>query len=133
MSYEKYKENSIFSMSPVELLVLLYDECMKDLRKAHMALEDGDMTMFEEYVGKALKIIRYLINTLDMSVPVSRDLRRLYDYIIYDVSKVRASGKRMVDEIPRIIEIIQDLRDGFDGASRVVQDTHEVRQASIVG
>ncbi|MBP3198117.1 MAG: flagellar protein FliS [Butyrivibrio sp.] len=133
MSYEKYKENSIFSMSPVELLVLLYDECMKDLRKAHMALEDGDMTMFEEYVGKALKIIRYLINTLDMSVPVSRDLRRLYDYIIYDISKVRASGKRMVDEIPRIIEIIQDLRDGFDGASRVVQDTHEVRQASIVG
>ena len=133
MSYEKYKENSIFSMSPVELLVLLYDECMKDLRKAHMALEDGDMTMFEEYVGKALKIIRYLINTLDMSVPVSRDLRRLYDYIIYDVSKVRASGKRMVDEIPRIIEIIQDLRDGFDGASRLVQDTHEVRQASVVG
>ena len=133
MSYEKYKENSIFSMSPVELLVLLYDECMKDLRKAHMALEDGDMTMFEEYVGKALKIIRYLINTLDMSVPVSRDLRRLYDYIIYDVSKVRASGKRMVDEIPRIIEIIQDLRDGFDGASKVVQDTHEVRQTSVVG
>ncbi len=133
MSYEKYKENSIFSMSPVELLVLLYDECMKDLRKAHMALEDGDMTMFEEYVGKALKIIRYLINTLDMSVPVSRDLRRLYDYIIYDISKVRASGKRMLNEIPRIIEIIQDLRDGFDGASRVVQDTHEVRQASVVG
>ena len=133
MSYEKYKENSIFSMSPVELLVLLYDECMKDMRKAQMALEDGDMTMFEEYVGKALKIIRYLINTLDMSVPVSSDLRRLYDYIIYDVSKVRASGKRMLNEIPRIIEIIQDLRDGFDGASRVVQDTHEVRQASVVG
>ena len=133
MSYEKYKENSIFSMSPVELLVLLYDECMKDMRKAQMALEDGDMTMFEEYVGKALKIIRYLINTLDMSVPVSSDLRRLYDYIIYDVSKVRASGQRMLNEIPRIIEIIQDLRDGFDGASRVVQDTHEVRQASVVG
>jgi len=133
MAYEKYKENSIFSMSPVELLVLLYDECMKDLRKAHMALEDGDMTMFEDYVGKALKIIRYLINTLDMSVPVSSDLRRLYDYIIYDISKIRASGKRMVDEIPKIIEIIQDLRDGFDGASKVVQDTHEVRQTSVVG
>ncbi|SEA42761.1 flagellar protein FliS [Oribacterium sp. KHPX15] len=133
MSYEKYKENTLFSMSPVELLVLLYDECMKDLRKAHIALEDGDMTMFEEYVGKALKIIRYLINTLDMSVPVSSDLRRLYDYIIYDISKVRASGKRMAGEIPRIIEIIQDLRDGFDGASKVVQDTHEVRQASVVG
>ena len=133
MAYRNYKEDTLFSMSPVELLVLLYDECMKDLRKAQIALEDGDMTIFEEYVGKALKIIRYLINTLDMSIPVSKDLRRLYDYIIYDLSKVRASGKRMSGEIPRLIEIIQDLRDGFDGASRVVQDTHEVRQASIVG
>ncbi len=133
MIYEKYKEDTVFSMSPVELLILLYDECMKDLRKAHMALEDGDMTMFEEFIGKSLKIIRYLIQTLDMSMPVSKDLRRLYDYIIYDLSKVRAAGKRMSDEIPKLIEIIQDLRDGFDGASQQVQDTHEVHEASVVG
>ena len=133
MIYEKYKEDAVFSMSPVELLILLYDECMKDLRKAHMALEDGDMTMFEEYIRKSLKIIRYLIQTLDMSIPVSKDLRRLYDYIIYDLSKVRAAGKRMSDEIPKLIEIIQNLRDGFDGASQKVQDTHEVREASVVG
>ena len=133
MIYEKYKEDTVFSMSPVELLILLYDECMKDLRKAHMALEDGDMTMFEEYIRKSLKIIRYLIQTLDMSIPVSKDLRRLYDYIIYDLSKVRAAGKRMSDEIPKLIEIIQNLRDGFDGASQKVQDTHEVREASVVG
>jgi len=133
MAYRNYKEDTLFSMSPVELLILLYDECMKDLRKAQIALEDGDMTIFEEYVGKALKIIRYLINTLDMSVPISRDLRRLYDYIIFDLAKVRAAGKRMVGEIPRLVEIIQDLRDGFDDASRVVQDTHEVRQVGVVG
>ncbi|MBE6003643.1 MAG: flagellar protein FliS [Lachnospiraceae bacterium] len=133
MIYEKYKEDTVFSMSPVELLILLYDECMKDLRKAHMALEDGDMTMFEEYIGKSLKIIRYFIQTLDMSMPVSKDLRRLYDYIIYDLSKVRAAGKRMSDEIPKLIEIIQNLRDGFDGASQKVQDTHEVHEASVVG
>ena len=133
MIYEKYKEDTVFSMSPVELLILLYDECMKDLRKAHMALEDGDMTMFEEYIGKSLKIIRYLIQTLDMSMPVSKDLRRLYDYIIFDLSKVRAAGKRKSGEIPKLIEIIQNLRDGFDGASQQVQDTHEVHEASVVG
>ena len=133
MIYEKYKEDTVFSMSPVELLILLYDECMKDLRKAHIALEDGDMTTFEEYIGKSQKIIRYLIHTLDMSIPVSKDLRRLYDYIIFDFSKVRAGGKRMAGEIPKLIEIIQNLRDGFDGASKKVQDTHEVREASVVG
>jgi flagellar protein FliS len=133
MIYEKYKEDTVFSMSPVELLILLYDECMKDLRKAQIALEDGDMTMFEEFIGKSLKIIRYLIQTLDMSIPVSKDLRRLYDYIIYDLSKVRAAGQRMLDEIPKLIEIIQNLRDGFDGASQQVQDTHEVHEASVVG
>ncbi|SFG24638.1 flagellar export chaperone FliS [Oribacterium sp. WCC10] len=133
MTYGKYKEDTIFSMSPVELLILLYDECMKDLRKADMALEDGDITAFEDYIAKTVKIIRYLINTLDMSIPISRDLRRLYDYIIYDLSKVKASGKSLKGEIPKLVEIIEDLRDGFEGASHLVQDTHEARQASVVG
>jgi flagellar protein FliS len=133
MIYDKYKEESVFSMTPVELLLLLYDELMKDLRKADIALQDKDNTMFEEYIGKSLKIIRYLIKTLDMSIPISQDLRRLYDYLIFDLSKIRAAGSRKADEIPKLIEIVQNLRDGFDGASKQVQDTHVVHEASVVG
>ncbi len=133
MIYDKYKEESVFSMTPVELLLLLYDELMKDLRKADIALQDKDNTMFEEYIGKSLKIIRYLIKTLDMSIPISQDLRRLYDYLIFDLSKIRAGGSRKADEIPKLIEIVQNLRDGFDGASKQVQDTHVVHEASVVG
>lgn len=133
MIYDKYKEDAIYSMTPVELLLLLYDECMKDLRKADIALQDGDNTVFEEYVGKALKIIRYLIKTLDMSVPISKDIRRLYDYLIYDLSKIRAGGNRKADEIPKLIDIIQNLRDGFEGASMQVKDEHVVQTASVVG
>ncbi len=133
MTYDKYKEDTIYSMTPVELLILLYDECMKDLRKADIALQDNDNVVFEEYIGKALKIIRYLIKTLDMSVPISKDLRRLYDYLIYDLSKIRAGGNRKVDEIPKLIEIIQNLRDGFEGASMQVKDEHIVESASVLG
>ena len=133
MVYDKYKEEVIYSMTPVELLLLLYDECMKDLRKADIAMQDGDGTTFEEYIGKSLKIIRYLIKTLDMSYPVSRDLRRLYDYLIYDLSKIRAGGNRNKDEIPKLISIIQDLRDGFEGASMQIKDEHIVQEASVVG
>ncbi|ETP72154.1 flagellin-specific chaperone FliS [Lachnospiraceae bacterium JC7] len=133
MIYDKYKEDAIYSMTPVELLLLLYDECMKDLRKADIALQDEDNTAFEEYVGKALKIIRYLIKTLDMSIPISKDIRRLYDYLVYDLSKIRAGGNRKADEIPKLIDIIQNLRDGFEGASMQVKDEHIVQAASVVG
>lgn len=131
-NYQKYQKEAIFSMSPVELLILLYDECMKDLRKAQFSLEDGSMDSFDNYLNKAVKIIRYLNNTLRMDQPVSRDLRRLYDYLTFDLGKVKAGGRKYINEIPKLVDIIQDLRDGFDGASRKVADTHMVEEERIL-
>jgi flagellar protein FliS len=131
-NYQKYHREAIFSMSPCELLVLLYDECMKDLRKAQFSLEDGSMDSFDNYINKAVKIIRYLSNTLRMDQPVSRDLRRLYDYLTFDLGKVKAGGKRYMNEIPKLVDIIQDLRDGFEGAGRQVADTHMATEERVL-
>lgn len=131
-NYQKYQKEAIFSMSPAELLILLYDECMKDLRKAQFSLEDGSMDSFDNYVSKAVKIIRYLNNTLRMDQSVSKDLRRLYDYLTFDLGKVKAGGRKYINEIPKLVDILQDLRDGFEGASHKVADTHMVEEERIL-
>ena len=41
-SYQKYKENSVYSMSSWELLDLLYEEAIGRLRKAELALTDKE-------------------------------------------------------------------------------------------
>lgn len=131
--YQKYKENSIYSMSGPELLLLLYDEAVKRLSRAEFALEDKEYGIFDDSLLRVSRIIRYLIDILDMQQPISRELRRIYDYLIFDISKIKAGREREKEEIGRIRHIISELRDAFDQASCKVKDTHMVQTRGILG
>ena len=56
-------------MSQGELLLLLYDELVKRLLRAGLALDKADYGLFEASVDRSLDIIRYLDDTLDMQYP----------------------------------------------------------------
>ena len=68
-----------------------------------------------------------------MSQPISRDLRRIYDYLIYDISRIKAGRERRRDEIGRIRHILSELKDAFEGASKKVNDMHMVKERDIRG
>lgn len=114
--YQKYKNQSIESMSQLELLLTLYDEAIKDLKRMDLALEDKDYDQFEDHMDYFTRIIRYLVRTLDMTQPVAKDLNRLYQYILYDCGRISAGRERRRSEIPALIDILTDLRDGFQQA-----------------
>lgn len=129
--YEKVKQNSVYGMSQGELLVLLYDEAIRDVKRSQAALEDKDYDLFDKNMDYTVRIVRYLMNTLDLSVPISFDLRRLYEYLIFDLGKMRAGRERQSKEFPGVLSILQNLRDGFDGASRKVTDTHVPQEQTM--
>ena len=130
---KKYLEQSIMQMSQGELLVLTFDEAIKSLKKANLALEDKNYEKFEEALKKTNKIIRYLHNTLDMEQPISRDLARLYDFVTFDLGLVQAGRERRQEELPKLVDILSDLRDGFLGESKIARDTHIPKEAKVVG
>lgn len=110
-SYQKYKENSVYSMSSWELLDLLYEEAIGRLRKAELALTDKEYALFDDCLRRSSNIVRYLIDILDMKQPISYDLRRIYDYLILDISKVKSGREREQKEIGRISHILSELKD----------------------
>ncbi len=118
--YQKYKEATIYSMSAPELLFVLFEEAISRLKKAEYALEDQDYVLFDDCLTRAARIIRYLIDILDRSQPLSIDLRRIYHYLIMDISKIRAGREREKEEIGRIRHILNELFEGFEEASRRV-------------
>lgn len=120
--YQKYKEDSIYSMSSSELLDLLYEEAIGRLRKAELALEDKEYALFDDCLRRTSKIVRYLIDILDMRQPISYDLRRIYDYLILDLSKIKAGRERERKEIARISHILSELREAFQQAARKVNE-----------
>lgn len=114
--YQGYKEQGINDMTPGELLMLLYDELVKRLLRAGLALDRADYPLFEASVDRGLDIIRYLDDTLDMQYPISRNLNRLYDYFCFELSRVKAGRNK--GELDRVKTMVGELRDSFREANK---------------
>ena len=56
-----------------------------------------------------------------------------YEYLIYDISRVKAGRERRAEEIPRISHILSELRDAFNQAGKISGDQHIVRERSVFG
>lgn len=131
--YNHYREKSIYSMSGPELLLLLFDEAIRRLTRAEISLEEKNYKDFDDCVNRTSRIVRYLIDILDMQQPISRDLKRIYDYLTFDLSRVKAGRERRKDEIGRIRHILSELREGFEGASKKVNDMHIAKVKEVRG
>ena len=114
--YQGYKEQGINDMTPGELLLLLYDELVKRLLRAGLALDKKDYDLFDASVDRCLDIIRYLDDTLDMQYPISRNLNRLYDYFSYELNRVKAGRNKT--ELDRVKTMVGELRDSFREAHK---------------
>lgn len=131
--YNRYKEKSIYSMSGGEQLLLLFDETLTRLTRAEYSLNDKNYADFDDCITRTSRIVRYLLEILDMEQPISRDLRRIYNYLVYDLSMAKAGRERRQDEIGRIRHILSELRDAFAQASKQVNDMHVVKEIEIRG
>ncbi len=114
--YRDQREQTISAMSSGELLLLLYDELVKRLMRAELALNKEDYDLFEADVTRGLEIVRYLDDTLDRQYPVGRDLARLYDFFSYELNRVKAGRNRT--ELERVKAMVMELRDTFREAEK---------------
>lgn len=114
--YRDQREQTINTMSPGELLLLLYDELVKRLMRAELALNKEDFDLFEADINRSLEIIRYLDDTLDRQYPVGRDLARMYEFFSYELSRVKAGRNRT--ELTRVKTMVSELRDTFREANQ---------------
>ena len=114
--YRDQREQTISAMSSGELLLLLYDELVKRLMRAELALNKEDYDLFEADVTRSLEIVRYLDDTLDRQYPVGRDLARLYDFFSYELNRVKAGRNRT--ELERVKAMVMELRDPFREAEK---------------
>ncbi|MCI8639999.1 MAG: flagellar export chaperone FliS [Coprococcus sp.] len=114
--YEQYKMQSVNTMTRGEMLLLLYDELVKRITRAEIALEDKDYDLFEKSVERSKEIVQYLNRTLNMEYKISYELRRMYEFFLYEIGRLQIGrNKAVVQELkPLIIE----LRDAFREADK---------------
>lgn len=109
-SKQEYLKQSVLTASPTELIVMLYDACIKSLKLAEIYLtEKKDIPNTNEYLLKSQKIILELINSLDTSVEISQQLLPIYDYLLRSIRTMNI--KKDLSELPDVLEILTSLRE----------------------
>ena len=114
--YQQYKQQSVNSMTPGELLLLLYDELVKRATMASIALNKEDFATFESAVQRCIDIINYLDETLDHKYPISNDLSRLYEYFTYQLGRIKIGRNKK--ELEQLRPMLAELRDTFHMAEK---------------
>ncbi|MBR6336112.1 MAG: flagellar export chaperone FliS [Ruminococcus sp.] len=117
--YKKYREQSINTMTQGEMLVLLFETCVKRLTEGVMYIEEKDYAKANECLQKGERIIRYLDNTLDRQYEIANDYSRLYDYFIWRITT--GNIHKDASLINEVIPMISDLGKTFKEAERIAR------------
>lgn len=99
--------------SPCELVVIMYDIILDDVKNARNAKNAGDGKKYQDELSHAVKFVNELMGALDFSQPISFRLMSLYIYVNKMLVKARVSEKW--DSLNDVELVIEKLRAGFDG------------------
>lgn len=115
--YAQYKEQALSTLGPGEILVKLYDELIKQMRLASLAIEKMDYAAVSETLTKSQTIIATLEASLDSSFEISANLRDMYIFLAQQL--LSANLKKDAKVIDECIPLVRDLRDSFDQADKI--------------
>lgn len=114
---QEYLKQSVMTASPAELIVMLFDACIKNLKLAEICLEDNtDLSATHTHFINAQAIIMELINCLDASVEFSAQLLDIYDFLLRTIREMNI--KKDLSLLPDILGILSSMRDSWQMISK---------------
>lgn len=112
--YDIYKKQEILSAGRCDLLLMLYDGCIKQLKLACIAIDEKSMEGANNALLKAQTIIAKLTFDLDMSYEVSQPLAELYDFFNRELAE--ANIHKDPEMIRPVLDMLADLRNTWQVA-----------------
>lgn len=108
-AYNQYKENSIFTASPEELTLMLYNGLVKFIMRGIDSIEKKDINEAHTNIVKAQNIVSEFMTTLDMKYEVSGSLNSIYDYMMRRLLDANiAKDKDILNEVLGFAKVLRD-------------------------
>jgi flagellar secretion chaperone FliS len=108
-----YKEQSILTATPGQLVVMLYDGCLRFLHQAAFAMRDGDMAVSGNRLSRAEAIIDELLTTLDLEQGGEIASRLQGIYVFCNRHLLEARTDRDAEKIEKVSELMGELRESW--------------------
>jgi len=125
MSYgaKNYKQQQITTATPGQILIMLYEAAIVNVKKASAAIDTGNLAEKGKYIGKTHDIINELATSLNFEVggEIAKELERLYNFIVTQL--LDANVKNSKEPLVSVQKTLETLLEGWKGA--VVQYNKE--------
>ena len=107
-----YRENSILTASPEQLVVMLYDGAGRFLRQAEGSMIDGSWLQASEKLSRAEAILDELLATLDMDAGEVAD-RLQSIYVFCKTRLIEARIERDPVRVDQVARLLGELREAW--------------------
>lgn len=110
---ERYREDYVATASPLDLIIFLYDGCIKQIKLALIHQENGSVEKTGASLMRAQDIVTELIASLDLSVKLSEELMLLYEYILFELMQMNM--KKDLGNAAAVLEMMTSLKEAWAG------------------
>ncbi|NLT57738.1 MAG: flagellar export chaperone FliS [Clostridiales bacterium] len=106
---EAYRRQKVLTASPMELILMLYDECRKRLLLGQRAMARGEVEAAHNNLARAQDILNELINCLDLTLSIGKELLDLYWFLWQEIG--RADHEKSEKRVEDVLELIGQMRE----------------------
>ncbi len=125
-AYNQYKQNSVFTSTPEELTLMLYNGLVKFLMQAEAAIDEKDTEKASNSIIRAQDIVLHFQATLDMKYEVSENLDQLYDFMYRHLLEANVKKDKVMLE--DVLGLVKDLRDTWQQAMKLAKQKQPASQ-----
>jgi len=118
-AYETYRQNSIFTASPEELTLMLYNGLIKFIMLAQKSIDEKDVQKAHDSIIRAQDILMEFKATLDMQYELSHGLALLYDYMLDRLFDANIGKDNAI--LAEVLHFAKDLRDTWAQAMKLAK------------
>lgn len=123
--YEKYKSQKVLTAGPGELILMMYDGAIKQIKLAEIYIREGNFEQTNNSLIKAQNIVNELLRSLNLEYSLANQLLSIYEFILNEL--VIINVKKQEDKIGPVLEILEELRDTW---AQTIQITRASTYAS---
>jgi flagellar protein FliS len=106
-----YRQQSVLTATPGQLVVMLYDGCLRFLHQTSHAMRDGQNGLANARIGRAEAIIAELLSTLDLEQggEIASRLQGIYVFCLRHLAEARREhDPQLVDDVSSLLAELRD-------------------------
>lgn len=128
--FAQYNRTAILSATPSQLLTMLYDRLLLDLRRAEAAQQEGSWSIASEQLKHAQEIVVELSSTLNRNTwDGAESLYALYDFVRTEL--VSANIGRDTTKTANAIALLEPLQSSWHEAASLAHDSEIVGATGV--